>query len=45
MNTLLNDRNTYELVPKSPFWKIERELNNRLLTLKNQKKILWFHVS
>ena len=39
MNALLNDRNTYELVSKSPFRRIERELNNRLLTLKNQQKI------
>ena len=39
MNSLLNDRNTYELVSKSPFRRIERELNNRLSTLKNQKKI------
>ena len=39
MNALLNDRNTYELVSKSPFRRIERELNNRLSTLKNQQKI------
>ena len=39
MNALLNDRNTYELVSRSPFRRIERELNNRLSTLKNQQKI------
>ncbi|XP_068737985.1 uncharacterized protein [Montipora capricornis] len=39
MNALLNDHNTYELVSKPPFRRIERELNNRLLTLKNQLKI------
>ena len=39
MNALLNDRNTYELVSKSPFRRIERELNNRLSTLKNRQKI------
>ena len=32
MNALLNDSNTYELVSKSPFRGIERELNNRLST-------------
>lgn len=36
---LLSDRNTYELVLKSPFRRIERELNKRLLVLKNQYKI------
>ena len=39
MNSLLSDRNTYELVLKSPFKRIERELNRRLLALKNQQKI------
>jgi len=36
MNALLNDHNTYELVSKPPFRRIECELNNRLSTLKNQ---------
>ena len=39
IDCLLSDRNTYELVLKSPFKKIERELNKRLLVLKNQYKI------
>ena len=39
MDSLLSDRSTYELIPKSPFKRIERELNKRLLALKNQHKI------
>ena len=39
MDSLLSDRNTYELVPKSPFKRVERELNKRLLALKNKRKI------
>ena len=39
MDSLLSDRNTYELVPKPPFKRVERELNKRLLDLKNQRKI------
>ena len=39
MDSLLSDRNTYELVPKSPFKRIQRELSKRLLVLKNQHKI------
>ena len=39
METLLNDRSTYELVSTSPFRRIERELNAMLLSLKRQKKI------
>ena len=39
MDSLLSDRNTYELISKSPFKRIERELNKRLLALKNQHKI------
>ena len=39
MNALLNDHNTYELVSKSPFCRNERELKNKLSTLKNQQKI------
>ncbi|XP_068671416.1 uncharacterized protein [Montipora foliosa] len=39
MDSLLSDRTTYELVLKSPFKRIERELNKRLLVLKNHYKI------
>ena len=39
MDSLLSDRSTYELIPKSPFKRIERELSKRLLALKNQHKI------
>ena len=39
METLLNDRNTYELVSTAPFRRIERNLNAMLLSLKKQKKI------
>ena len=39
MEALLGDRDTYRPVDKSPFAKIERELNNRLLDLKSQNKI------
>ena len=39
METLLNDRNTYELVSKAPFRRIERDLNAMLLSLKKQQKI------
>ena len=39
METLLNDRSTYELVSTSPFRRIERELNAMLLSLKRQEKI------
>ena len=39
MDSLLSDRNTYELISKSPFKRIERELNKRLLALKNEHKI------
>ena len=39
MESLLSDRSTYQLVQKSPFSKVERELNNRLLDLKKQNKI------
>ena len=37
METLLNDRSTYELVSTSPFRRIERKLNAMLLSLKKQK--------
>lgn len=39
MEALLVDRDTYHPVDKSPFSKIEKELNNRLLDLKRQNKI------
>ena len=39
MEALLDDRDTYLPVDKSPFAKIEKELNNRLLDLKRQNKI------
>ena len=39
METLLSDRDTYQPVLKSPFAKIERDLNSRLLVLKRQNKI------
>ena len=39
MEALLGDRDTYLPVDKSPFAKIEKELNNRLLDLKRQNKI------
>ena len=39
MESLLSDRNTYELASTPLFRRIERELNARLLSLKKQKKI------
>ena len=39
MEALLNDHLTYQLVLKSPFAKIERELNHGLLDLKKKNKI------
>ena len=39
LQALLGDRDTYHLVCKSPFTKIEKELNNRLLDLKRKNKI------
>ena len=39
METLLNDRSTYEVVSTSPFRRIERELNAMLLSLKRQQKM------
>ena len=39
METLLGDRDTYQPVHKSPFAKIESELNCRLADLKRQNKI------
>ena len=39
METLLNDRSTYEVVSTSPFRRIEREPNAMLLSLKRQQKM------
>ena len=39
MQELLNDKNTYEKVSKSPFKRIERELNQQLLQLKREQKL------
>ena len=39
MKDLLNDEKTYKEEKKQPFKKIERELNARLLTLKNKGKV------
>ena len=39
LESLLADRNTYELITRSPFSWIERELNAILLKLKKQQKI------
>ena len=39
MDSLLSDPNTYELVLKYRFKRIEHELNKKLLALKNQHKI------
>ena len=40
METLLNDRSTYELVSTSPFHRIERELNAMLVKCENRGKRL-----
>jgi hypothetical protein len=39
MQELLNDKNTYEKVSKSPFKRIERKLNQQLLQLKCEQKL------
>ena len=39
MESLLADRSTYEVVSRSPFGRIERDLNATLLNLKGQQKI------
>ena len=39
MEAVLGDRDTYRPDDKSPFAKIEKDLNNRLLDLKRQNKI------
>ena len=39
MESILSDRETYEVVNKTPFKKIERELNAHLLRLKKDEKL------
>ena len=39
IETLLNDRSTYEIISTSPFRRIEREVNAMLLSLKKEQKI------
>jgi hypothetical protein len=39
MQVLLSDQNTYNKITKSPFKRIERELNSLLLELKRQQKL------
>ena len=39
MEALLDDKTTYETVPKNPFGRVERELNSKLLALKNEGKL------
>ena len=39
METVLSDHQTYQLVQKPPFVKIERELNHKLLDLNTKGKI------
>ena len=39
MQALLNDKTTYETVTKNPFGRVERELNSKLLSLKNEGKL------
>ncbi len=39
MDSILSDRETYEIVNKPPFKKIERELNARLLRLNKEQKL------
>ena len=39
MESILSDRETYEVVNKAPFKKIERELNAHLLRLKKEQKL------
>jgi hypothetical protein len=40
MENLLQDETTYTVIRKSPFKKVERDLNAMLLSLKNQGKLL-----
>ena len=39
MQALLDDKKTYETVTKNPFSRVERELNSKLLSLKNEGKL------
>ena len=39
MQALLDDKTTYETVAKKPFGRVERELNSKLLALKNEGKL------
>ena len=39
MQALLDDKKTYETVTKNPFGRVERELNSKLLSLKNEGKL------
>ncbi len=39
MKSMLSDRDTYEIVEKPPFRKVERELNAQLLRFKNEQKL------
>ena len=38
MQALLDDKKTYETVTKNPFGRVERKLNSKLLSLKNEGK-------
>ena len=40
MESLLADRNTYELITRSPFGRIERDLNAILLNLKSNERLM-----
>ena len=39
MQALLDDKKTYETVTKNPFSRVERQLNSKLLSLKNEGKL------
>ncbi len=39
MQTLLDDKTTYETVARNAFGRVERELNSKLLSLKNENKL------
>ena len=39
MQALLDDKKTYDTVTKNPFGRVERELNSKLLSLKNEGKL------
>ena len=40
MQALLDDKKTYETVTKNPFGCVERELNSKLLSLKNEENLM-----